>query len=87
MALGQGCNYGDCTFYFENKDAHSTKITDAYMPIKRLSSPITGKDGPLGLQEVQTPRVSRKLALKRGKASPKHRPPLPPGKIPGTHFC
>ena len=31
---------------------------------------------------------ARQSAQKGGKAvSPTHRPPLPPGNIPGTHFC
>jgi hypothetical protein len=34
------------------------------------------------------PRISRQSALEGGKVvSPAHRPSLPPGKIPGTHFC
>jgi hypothetical protein len=33
-------------------------------------------------------RISRQSAHEGGKVvSPKHRPPLPPGRIPGTHFC
>jgi hypothetical protein len=33
-------------------------------------------------------RISRQLAYEGGKAvSPTHRPSLPPGRIPGTHFC
>ena len=32
--------------------------------------------------------ISRQSAHEGGKVvSPKHRPPLPPGNIPGTHFC
>jgi hypothetical protein len=27
------------------------------------------------------------MAHESGKVSPTHRPPLPPGNIPGTHFC
>jgi hypothetical protein len=43
---------------------------------------------PLGLQKVEAPRISRQSAHKCGKVvSPTHRPPLPPGNIPGTHFC
>jgi len=42
----------------------------------------------LGLQEFEAPRISGQSAHKRVKVvSPKHRPPLPPGDIPGTHFC
>jgi hypothetical protein len=48
------------------------------------------------LQAFTGPEVSRSLRLpdfkkigtKSGKfVSPTHRPPLPPGNIPGTHFC
>jgi hypothetical protein len=37
-------------------------------------NPITGPDRPSGFQEVEA-------------VSPNHRPPLPTGNIPGTHFC
>jgi hypothetical protein len=56
--------------------------------IKIYSYPFTGMDRPLGLQDVQTLRISRQSAHEGGKVvSPTHRPPLPSGKIPGTHFC
>jgi len=33
-------------------------------------------------------QISRQLAHEGGKVvSPTHRPPLPPGNIPGTHYC
>jgi len=33
-------------------------------------------------------QISRQLAHEGAKVvSPTHRPPLPPGNIPGTHFC
>ena len=33
-------------------------------------------------------QISRESAHEGGKVvSPMHRPPLPPGNIPGTHFC
>jgi len=33
-------------------------------------------------------QISRQSALEGGKVvSPTHWPPLPPGNIPGTHFC
>jgi hypothetical protein len=52
-----------------------------------------GKAVPL--QAWSGPEVSRKLrfqdymttAQDGGKVSPTHRPPLPPGNAPGTHFC
>jgi hypothetical protein len=48
------------------------------------------------LQALTDPEDSRRLRLQilrqsaheGGKVvSPTHRPPLPPGNIPGTHFC
>jgi hypothetical protein len=33
-------------------------------------------------------QISRQWAHESGKVvSPTHRPPLPPGNIPGAHFC
>ena len=55
-----------------------------------------GKGKAAPLQAWSGPEVSRKLrfpdymttAQDGGKVvSPKHRPPLPPGNTPGTHFC
>jgi len=55
---------------------------------------LKGKEIPL--QACKTQRVtgvwgsqiSRQLAYQCAKVvSPTHRPPLPPGYIPGTHFC
>jgi hypothetical protein len=40
------------------------------------------------IQVVKVPRVFRELAHDSGKiVSPMLWPTLPPGKIPGTHFC
>ena len=48
----------------------------------------TGLDRSLGLQEVEAPSIPRQSAHEGGNVvSPTHRPPLPPGDIPGTHFC
>jgi len=56
----------------------------------------TGKGKAIPLQAWRGPKVSRRLRLpdfkksayEGGKVvSPTHRPPLPPGNIPGTHFC
>jgi len=39
-------------------------------------------------KEVQAPRICRQSAHEDGKdVNPSHRPPLPPGDTPGTHFC
>ena len=45
-------------------------------------------DRPVGLQEVETPRISRQSVLEGSKVvSPTHRPPLRPEYIPRDHFC
>ena len=57
---------------------------------------VTGKGKAVPLQAWSGPEGSRKLrfpdyvttAQDGGKVvSPTHRPPLPPGNTPGTHFC
>jgi hypothetical protein len=42
----------------------------------------------LRIPGVRGSQISRQSALENGKVvRPMHRPPLPPGNIPGTHFC
>jgi len=53
----------------------------------REISPITEPDGPRGFQAVRFPDFMT-TAQEGGKVvSLTHRPPLPPGNAPGTHFC
>ena len=57
-----------------------------YRKIKSCSYAVL--DRPRGIQEVEAPRILRQTVQEGGKVvSPTHRPPLPPGRIPGTHFC
>jgi hypothetical protein len=56
------------------------KVKDKAIPLQAWTGP--GGSGGLG------PQISRQSAHEGGKVvSPTHRPPLPPGNIPGTHFC
>ena len=55
--------------------------------VTRSSCPIKGQDRPLGVQDVEGPRISRKSAYESGKiANPKHRLPLPPQEISLVHI-
>ena len=53
---------------------------------KRFSA--TGLDRLLGFQEVEATRISRQSAHEGSKVvSPRHRPSLLSGRIPGSYFC
>jgi hypothetical protein len=53
-----------------------------------VSYPYTSLDTPLGLQEVEAPRISRQTVHEGGTiVSCTQLPPLPPEDTPGTHFC
>jgi len=52
------------------------------------SSPVTGVEWPRGFQEIKVPKFHDKGTQDVGKfVSLTHRPPLPTGNTPGTHFC
>ena len=54
---------------------------------KGKSVPLHAWSGPVGSRKIRFPDFMT-TAQDGGKdVSPKHRPPLPPGKAPGTHFC
>jgi hypothetical protein len=56
--------------------------------LQKQSYTITRLDRPLGFQKAEAPRISTQSPRYGGKVvSPTHRPPLPPGMIPGTYFC
>jgi hypothetical protein len=49
---------------------------------------VKGSEQAMWVQELEAPRTSRQSAYDGGTVvSSKHRPPLPPAKYPGTHFC
>ena len=57
------------------------------MYIKGKSVPLQAWSGPEGPRKLRFPDFMT-TAQDGGKVvSLTHRPPLPPGNIPGTHFC
>ena len=56
-------------------------------PLEVKISPVTGLEWPRGFQEVEVPRFHDNGTQAGGKVvSLTHRPHLPLGKSPGTHF-
>ena len=55
------------------------------MYFKVKISPVTGLEWPRGFQEVTFPRFHDNGIGKVVNLT--HRPHLPPGNSPGTHFC
>jgi hypothetical protein len=54
---------------------------------KGKAFPLQAWTGPWGSWRLKL-RISMQSAQEGGKVvSPTHRPSLPPGRIPGTHFC
>jgi hypothetical protein len=54
----------------------------------KKNSPVRSMEWPRGFQEVKVPRFHDFCTGCGGKVvSLTHRPPLPPGNAPGTHFC
>jgi hypothetical protein len=55
---------------------------------EHIAIPTKGWTGPEGSRRLRLPDFLKTIAHDGGKVvSPTHRPPLPPGSIPGTHFC
>ena len=54
--------------------------------LKRYSIPVTGLEWPRGFQEVKVPRFHDNGKDGGKVVSLTHRPPLPLGNTPGTHF-
>jgi hypothetical protein len=67
----------------------STDLIGATTPtLKGKATPLQALTGPEGSRRLRLPDFLRQSAHEGGRVvSPTHRPPLPPGNIPGTHFC
>ena len=68
-------------------DTNSIKIQILHFSsLQRKNNPITSLDRPWGFQEVEAPRFQDNRHMKVVRlVTTTHRPPLPPGSIPGTH--
>ena len=67
--------------------ANTAVLIGTQQEYKRKGIPTQAWTGPLGLQEVEAPRISRQSAHEGDNvASRTHQPPLSPGDIRGTHF-
>jgi len=71
---------------------HFTKFGNHYTKLQFLnkgkgkSVPLQAWSGPEGSMKLRFPDFMT-TAQDGGKVSLTHRPPLPPGNAPGTHFC
>ena len=62
-------------------------VPQGYLPLEQRFSPITGPRCPVGSRKLRFPDYVT-MAQDVGKVvSLTHRPILPPGNTPGTHFC
>jgi hypothetical protein len=67
-------------------------MTEQYLLEKQIINDSKEKGKAIPLQPLTGPEGSRRLRLPDIKKvvrlfSLTHRPPIPPGNIPGTHFC
>ena len=81
-AYGTNWNKRNMRTSFCYKKQEKTPIRE---PKKAIPLPLW--TGPEGSRSLRLPDFKRQSAQEGGKVSPTHRPPLPPGNIPGTHLC
>jgi len=78
-----------CGTYFRQfySPAVLNSICSTVLKVKGKSVPLQAWSGPVGSRKLRYPDYMT-TAPDGGKVvSPTHRPPLPPGNTPGTHFC
>ena len=66
---------------------HEYDVTLRHGVIKGKSVPLQAWSGPEGSRKIRFPDFMTMAQNGSKVVSLTHRPPLPPGKIPGTHFC
>jgi hypothetical protein len=67
---------------------HHMQFTETVLNIGLvIAIPLQALTGPEGSRRLRLPDF-KTIGIEGGKVvSPTHWPPLPPGSIPGTHFC
>jgi len=55
--------------------------------LKGKAVPLQAWSGPEGPRKLMFPNYMTTAHVGGKIVSPTHRPPLPPGNTPGTHFC
>ena len=69
------------------KNGGLANFSPSYSKGKGKAVPLEVLSGPEGSRKLKFPDFTT-TAQDGGKVvSPTHRPPLPPGNAPGTHFC
>ena len=76
-------NYRPACHYVASKDVKTLPAKAS----KGKAVPLQAWSGPEGSRKLRFPDFMTKAPDGGKVVSLTHRPPLPPGNIPGTHFC
>ena len=87
LMLFETSNTSGCLVALILQDGVLHYSTEIVFKKKSKSVPLQARSGPEGFRKLRFPDFVT-TAQDGGKvASLTHRPPLPPGNTPGTHFC
>ena len=79
--------YVPCILYSLLSRPTIAQHTRIYVNVKGKSVPLQAWSGPEGCRKLRFPDFMTTAQVGGKVVSLTHRPPLPPGNIPGTHFC
>ena len=80
MALSNAHKYTKISFI------HNT-VSSLYVKVEGKAVPLQAWSGPEGSRKLRFPYFMTTAQYGGKVVSLTHRPPLPPGNSPGTHFC
>jgi hypothetical protein len=88
VCCNHDCLEKQCGLTFRDENFRiKLKTKEAQITTVKQSAPLPAWSGPEGSGKLRFPDFMT-TAQDGGKVvSPTHRPPLPPGNTPGTHFC